>query len=288
VSFTEAMGERRPVGFLVSVDYDSKPNTRYYGIGNETPATHLSYFQLESSAAEAALLLGASPLRQVRILGGYSSTSVRRGAHGAPLLEDVFAPADAPFEHGTTRELWYGVAADLAALDDARDPSLGVHGRVDLRRAAGVRPSDPDYDQWRLEARAYLPVFAKRRVIALRGVYDGVGARGGLATVLPFYDLAQSGDAARFAGYDAERFRDRQLLHARIEYRWEILHQLSALALYDLGEVAPRTGLFTLGGAHESHGGGLRVGMSDVATLRLEVAKSVEGLHAVLVLGGDF
>ena len=287
-SFSEAIGERRPVGFRLSADYESKSNTRYYGIGNETPLTNLSYFLLESSTAEAVLLLGGSPLRQLRIIGGYSSTTVRRGAHGTPLLEDMFAPADAPFEHGTTRELWYGMAADLAALDDGRDPSRGVHGRVDLRRAAALRTSDPGFYQWRLEGRAYLPVFAKRRVVAVRGVYAGVDPTGGPTAFLPFYDLALSEDASRFAGYDSERFRDRQLIHARVEYRWEVIHRMSALALYDLGEVAPRTGSFSLRVAHTSYGGGLRFGMSDEATLRLEVAKSVEGLHAVLVLGGDF
>jgi hypothetical protein len=288
VHFSEAIGDRRPVGFRLRGDYDSKPNRRYYGIGNETPVTNLSYYLLESTNAQAALLLGASPLRQLRIVGGYSSMSPRRGSHGTPLLEDVFAPVSVPFEHRTTQELWYGVTADLAALDDGRDPSRGVHGRVDLRRAAGLRTSDPDYDQWRLEGRAYFPVFAKRRVIAVRGVYAGVDPRGGTSASLPFYRLAQSDGASRFAGYTSERFRDRQLMLVRIEYRWAILYRMSALALYELDEVAPRTGSFRLSGAHKAYGGGLRLGLSDEATLRFEVAKSVEGLHAVLALGGDF
>ena len=287
VHFSEAIGDRRPVGFRLRADYDSKPNRRYYGIGNDTRKPDLSYYLLESTNSEAALLLGASPLRQLRIAGGYSSMSPRRGPHAAPRLEDVFAPASVPFEHRSTQELWYGVAADLAALDDGRDPSRGVHGRADLRRAAGLRAGDPDYDQWRLETRAYLPVFAKRRVIAVRGVYAGIEPRGATA-LLPFYRLAQSDGASRFAGYASERFRDRQLMLGRIEYRWAILYRMSALALYELSEVAPRAGSFGLRGAHRSCGGGLRLGLNDAATLRLEVAKSAEGLQAVLALGGDF
>ena len=287
LGFSETIGDRRPVGFRLSADYDSKPSWRYYGIGNETPRANLSYFLLESTDAEAALLLGGAPLRQLRIVGGYSSVSPRRGAHATPLLEDVFAPGSVPYEHQTTQHLWYGVTADLAALDDGRDPSRGVHGRVELRRAAGLRSSDPDYDQWRLEARAYLPVFAKRRVIAVRGVYAGVDPAG-TATTLPFYDLPQSEGASRFAGYTSERFRDRQLMLARIEYRWAILYRMSALALCEMGEVAPRTGSFRLGGTHRSYGGGLRLGLSDEATLRCEAAKSVEGLHASVALGSDF
>lgn len=288
LQFSEAIGDRRPVGFRLRADYDYKPDRRYYGIGNDTPETDLSYFLLATTQVDAALHLGASPLRQLRIVGGYSRMSPGRGYQGQPLLEDVFTVAHAPYLHQMTQEIWYGVTGDLAALDDGRDPSLGVHGRVDLRRAAGLRSGDADYYQWRVEGRAYLPVFAKRRVLAVRGVYAGIDPRGGAATILPFYRLAQSEGTSHFAGYPSGRFRDRQLVVARIEYRWAILYRMSALVLYELGEVAPRTGSFSLRGTHESHGGGLRLGLSDEATLRLELAKGAEGLHAVLALGSDF
>ena len=288
VRLAEVIGDRRPVGLRLRGDYDYKPNRRYFGIGNESREADLSYFLSANANAEAAVLLGASPLRQLRIGGGYSSMSPGRGYVGRPLLEAVFSPTSAPFAGRTTQELWYGVNADLAALDDDRDPSLGVHGRVDLRRVAGVRSSDPDYSQWRVEGRGYLPVFAKRRVIAVRGVYAGVEPSGGASTIMPFYRLPLSDGTTGFAGYAGERFRDRQLLLARIEYRWVILHRISALALYELGEVAPRLGSFTLSAAHRSVGGGLRLGLNDEATARLEVAKGSEGFQAILALGGDF
>jgi outer membrane protein assembly factor BamA len=288
VRFSEVIGDRRPVGFHLRADYDYKPNRRYYGIGNNTPETDLSYFLLETTNAEAALLVGASPSRQLRFVGGYSRMSPRRGYKGRPLLEDVFAPAGVPYEHRATQEFLYGVVGNFAALDDGRDPSRGVHGRVEARRATGVRSGDPDYDQWRAEARAYVPVFAKRRVIAVRGVYSGVEPRGSATTTMPFYRLPQSEGTSHFAGYISERFRDRQLMLARIEYRWGILYRLSVLGLYEIGEVAPRIGAFRLSDTHASYGGGLRLGLSDEATLRFELANSVEGLHAVFVLGSDF
>ena len=287
VNLSETIGDRRPVGFLLHADYDHKPNSRFYGIGNSASETDLSHFLLEQTSADAALLLSASPLRQFRIVAGFSSMSPGRGYNGEPLLEDVF-PTGAPYEQQTTKELWYGFTADFAALDDERNPSRGAHGRLDLRRAAGLRSSDPDYYQWRVECRAYVPVFAKRRVIAVRGVFAGVDPDGGDATVMPYYRLAQSTCASRFAGYSSERFRDRQLMLGRIEYRWEILHRLSALALYELGEVAPSTGSFTLREAHQSIGGGLRLGVSDEGTMRIELAKGTEGLQAVFALGSDF
>ena len=286
-SFSQTIGERRPVGFRLGVDYDYKPNRRYYGIGNNTVATNLSYFLLSSTRAEASLLFGATPLQQLRLGGGYLRMSPGSGYHGEPLLEDTFTPASVPYQDQTTQALWYGVAGALAALDNARDPSLGIQGLLDVRKATGLEATDPDYYQWRLEGRAYAPLLAKRRVIAVRAVYAGVEPAAG-TTTLPFYTLPDSRGLSRFAGYATDRFRDRQLMIARVEYRWPLLSRVNVLALYEVGEVAPTAGAFTLRDAHQSYGGGMRVGLSDESALRFELATSVEGLHAFVGLGSDF
>ncbi len=283
---TEVIHDRRPVAFRLGATYDFKPNRHFFGIGNETPKSDLSYYLLESTNAKAALLLGRSRLRQLRLVGGFSSMGPRRGYRSKPLLETVF-PTGVPFEHVATKELLYGVSGDFAALDDTRDPSLGIHARVELTHAAGLRARDPDYNQWLFEGRAYVPVFAKRRVIALRGVYTGVDPTGS-TTTLPYYRLANSDGPFRFAGYPGERFRDRQLVLGHVEYRWTIVQRVSALALYELGAVAPGPSAFALSTMHHSYGGGLRLGMSEGSAARLEIGKSDEGLEVNLQLGSDF
>lgn len=285
VKFSGTTRDRRPVGARLSVVYDRKPDHKYFGIGNDAPKTDLSYFLLESTDLRALLLLGASPLRQLRLIGGYSSMGPRRGYHRTPLLEDVF-PAGVPYERTATQEYVYGLAGDFATLDDVKDPSLGVHGRFELIHGAGPRDRDPDYNQWRLEGRAYVPVFAKRRVIALRLVYAGIDPTG--ASTVPFYRLMSTAKTLRFAGYATDRFRDRQLAIARGEYRWTLVQRVSAVALYELGAVAPDASAFTLSSAHVSYGGGLRLGLREGAAARVEAAKSVEGLEVTLELGSDF
>jgi hypothetical protein len=287
VRLTETIGYRRPYGLRLRVNYDLKPNRRYYGIGNDTPDSNHSYYELESTLPEVAILVGASPLRQFRVGGGYSLLTPRRASHGTPPIEDRFDPGTVPFQGDPTADLWYGIGGDYARLDDDRAPSLGIHGRVDLRRAMGVSSSDPDYYQWHTEGRAYLPVFAKRRVLAFRGVYAGIEPAGS-TTTLPFYRLTQSAREFQFAAYPAGRFRDRQLMIARVEYRWVILHDLYALALFERAEVAPRVGEFRWGEGHDTVGGGLRLGRSDEAALRIEIGKGSEGLHAILDLQSDF
>ncbi len=286
--FSEVFGDERPVGFRLGASYDNKPNRRYYGIGNDTPEANLSYFLLETTTAEAALLFGASARRQVRLVGGYSSMSPGSGHHGSPLLEDVFQLSGVPYATQTTQELWYGLTSDFSRLDNTRDPSHGFDGRLDLRRAVGMRTSDPDYYQWRAEVRAYAPLFARRRVIALRTVYSGVAPVNGTATTMPFYRLPESRGSTHFAGYSSDRYRDQQLMLARVEYRWPLVHVVDAVALYELGEVAPSAGAFTLRAAHASFGGGLRAGISDETTFRFELASSDEGLHAYFGVGTEF
>ena len=75
---------------------------------------------------------------------------------------------------------------------------------------------------------------------------------------------------------------------ARIEYRWEVLYRMSAIALLEGGEVAPGRASFRLDDAHTAYGGGLRLGLSGQSTLRCEVAKGDEGLRTTLAIGGDF
>jgi len=284
---TEVIGDRRRVGFRLRADYDYKPDLRFYGIGNGTPSSDRSIFLMEKTTGEAALLFGSSPLRQLRLVGGYSAMTPLRGYKGTPRLEEIFPPGTLPFEHESTHELLYGVTGDFAALDNELDPSIGVHGRGEWRRASGVRGSDPDFNQWLLEGRAYAPVFAKRRVIALRGVYAGIEPTGA-TTALPFYRLVESDGPLRFAGYPSHRFRDQQLLLGRIEYRWELWRSIRAVALYELGEVAPEASAFTARAARWAYGGGLRYGLSEGAALRLEAAKSAEGIQATLTMRSAF
>jgi len=274
----------RPIGFILHGDYDYKPDRKFYGIGNDSKAEDKSYYLLENTRVEAGLLLGKFPLRQLRVVAGISSLSPRRGANTSPHLGEVFDEAEVPFAVAETQELLAGITADYAWLNDDRDPSLGVHGRTEMRHYFGSGDGDPDYHQWLFEGRGYVPVFASRRVIAVRGVYAGVEPTED-ADVMPFYRLTTSEGSYRFAGFPSQRFRDRQLVLGRIEYRWAIWRRLNATALYEIGEVALNWDHFQARDVHISYGGGLRLNLSPISAFRLDIAHSVEGLNVVLRFG---
>jgi hypothetical protein len=278
----------RPLGFFLRAEYDYKPNRRFFGIGNDAPESNKSYYLLENSSIETGILLGKSPLKQLRLVTGLSSISPRRGSDRSPLLAEVFDEADVPYAHAETQVFVTGFTGDYAWVDYYRDPTLGLHGRMELKHAHGRGQGDPNYNQWMFEGRGYVPVFHKRRVLALRGVYTGVEPIEKVPHAMPFYRLAISDGPYRFVGFASQRFRDRQLMLGRIEYRWAIWKRLNAVALYEVGEVAPNWHRFTADALHTSYGGGLRLGISAISVLRLDVAKSDEGVNAVLRLGSGF
>lgn len=291
IALTGTVADRQPLSFRLRGRYDLKPNRRFYGIGNGTTESDLAYHRLEDISAEAGLLFGTSPIRQVRIVAGYSSMTSKRGWNGDPLLGDVFTPVEAPGYEESSREFLYGVTGDLALLNDEVRPSFGIHAKAELRRAMGLRQVDPEYDQWLFEGRGYLPVFAHRRVIAVRALWAGVRPHDD-SPEIPFYRLANNQGLLKFAGYPGFRFHDQQLALARAEYRWELWNRrqwsLSALAFHEIGQVAPNSSAFTWDRRHKAYGGGFRLGLSDASNARLELAKADEGLHLTLHIGNTF
>jgi hypothetical protein len=268
--------------------YDYRPNRRFYGIGNFSNSDE-TYFLRRTDLASGYVFAGKNHLRRVRVTAGVSDIDIGPGYNGTAGSKrsiDVFSPVDVPFLTTGSRLWWYGASANLAVLDDSLGPSRGLHFRPDVKRYRSTDDSGLRYDQWRLEARGYLPVFAKRRVLAGRLVYEGVDRKGGSAP-LPFYRLPESSDADRFAGYHSGRFRDQRLALGTAEYRWEIMPPIWAVLFGELGAVASETSSLTLRGAHPSLGGGLRAKIG-TQVARLDIARGHEGIVIRADLGVDF
>lgn len=278
-----------PAGVEVYGAYDYRPNRRFYGLGNETTPEGKTIYLRRENIGEGSVFVGKNPYRRIRGVVSISDVNVGPGYRDAPRAQDVYDPGQVPFLTEGSRVFSYGAGGDLALLDDLEQPSLGVHVRGETRRFDSIDRHDLHYVSWYAESRAYVPVFASRRVIALRYVYEGVDPRSG-SDPIPFYRLPTSGDEARFAAFRSNRFLDRQLMLGHAEYRWIILPQYNIWAhvMGQLGSVAPEREAFTLRNAHRSIGGGLRARLGAATTARLEIAAGDEGTRIYLDLKGDF
>ena len=273
--------------FNLEAAYNYRPNYKYYGIGNFSHKSDRSIYLQEEGHVDASLRLGVRADRRVRAFVGYSGESTRRGYNDGPSAFDLFTPGDTPFLGHRSQVVSYGLGGDLAAVDDLRNPTRGAHARAEVREVKGVDDTHIEYRQWHLEARGYLPVFSRRRVLAASLLDRQVDGGNGSPQV-PFYRLPESANETRFLAYSSHRFRDRHLVIAQAEYRWEVWNRVWGVALAQLGEVASRADRLRMADVHESYGGGFHVGLSETSTARLEVAKGSEGLAVNLEVGGDF
>jgi len=276
------------VGFLGAYRY--RPNQRFYGIGNESQRADQSVFLDDEKRGEVSAWLGKKPYRRVRALVAISDVSIGGGYHtqGKPLAENVFSPAEVPFLTEGSTVAAYGVAGELAVVNSMEAPARGFDLLADARQVHSTDGKNLDYQSWRGEARGYLPVFALRRVIAARLVYEGVNPADGSAPI-PFYRLSEATGSDRFSGYASHRFRDNQLLLVHGEYRWIIWGQnVWALLLADAGEVKPTASDFSWADRHSSAGLGFLGRLSPTTLGRLEFAHGTEGWQVNLDFKAGF
>jgi hypothetical protein len=293
IRFHAAVTERRmPLGIDVNAAYDYLPNRRFYGMGNDAPYTKTIFLRRENSGG-LGVRYGADPYRRVYGVLGISDINVGPGYTGGlgstsvPRAQDVFGPGEVPGLETNTKVIGYGAGGDLAAVDSRTDPALGVHLRGRVLRNQSIDSHNLDYFDWVGEARAYMPVFAKRRVIALRYVYKGVDPVGD-SEEIPFYRMPTSANEVRFSGFRGNRFVDHQLMLAHAEYRWIAWRRVWADIFLQYGEVAPYAQAFKGTEAHRSIGGGLRTRLSASTSARLEIGHSNEDTIVYLDLKGDF
>jgi hypothetical protein len=275
------------LGLQLEGRYWFRPTERFYGLGNETSRFDRSIYLDEAGRAEAILRVGRSWTNNLHLIVSYLENSARVGYNDGPGVLDVFTEAEAEQLFGSNRLFGLGIGAELEKVNDMRDPSAGVHGIAEVRHYKSTDGEGLDFREWHVEGRAYVPVFARRRVLAFRAVHENVDPMDNTAEIPVSLMPDPTGDL-RFRGYRSHRFRDRHLIFGQVEYRWLVWRRLWALGLAQVGEVANDSRRIRIADVHESYGGGLRYAFDEETTGRLEVAKGSEGIYVYLTLKGTF
>jgi hypothetical protein len=279
-----------PHGLRLAALYNLKPNRKFYGVGNSTSLADKSIWLQEETRVVALYHLGMPVRHELRVYGSYSQVSARSGFNGppgVPSAEEVFTPEQVPFLQRGSHVYSFGAAADLGHLDELRTPRRGVAARLSAEQFKAADSSELDYRRFHAEARAYVPVFADRRVLALRALHDWVDQAAGSPDP-PYYRLPETNDDLRFNGYVTHRFTDKHLVMAEAEYRWLLSNKLFALINASAGEVASSSQQLRLDQRHQAFGLGLRYGYSDRFCARMDVAKGSEGVAFYLNLEDSF
>lgn len=261
-------GDRMELGVEAS-DWHN-PQEDFFGLGPASSEGDRVSFLFDRRELQARAVAKPIPGLQAGVRFGRMHVSVGAGTDPRfPSIERRFRDADAP---GLARQPDFSYG-DLFALMDRRDqpgnPRAGGYYGVAWRQY-----SDGGFDRYGFrvldaDVQHFLPIFDKKRVIALRGRLMTTTADAGQIT--PFYFRPTVGGSDSLRSARDFRFRDNNALAINLEYRWEAFSGLDMALFADGAQVAARVADLDLGDLEHAYGIGFRFNTHRSVFLRLDV-----------------
>lgn len=284
---TPAPQSLRGFELQLATRYRLRPEEDFFGIGPQSHRDQRSSYDLQERGVD---LTASYRLRERVRLGielDYSSTRVFRGKDPRfPTTQAVFGPQNLPGLAKGAALLSSSIFAELDARDVPGNPHAGAYLRAQATSTDSVSRGDFGFVNFLVDARGYVPLGTKRRVLALRLLGNFNDPKGG--SDIPFFRLARLGDSHTLRGYDSFRFHGRNALVSSIEYRYDLVQGISAVAFTDFGQVFNRRSEFNRDNLHATWGGGIQIGSKKSIALRILYGRSGEGARIFFSFGPTF
>jgi hypothetical protein len=269
-------------GFLyLESFYRDFPTEEFFGIGPHSSIDERSDYRLTESRFD---IKGGYPLARwlaFQTSMGYADTDIRDGTGDFPDTGDLFDETSAPGieDPGAYFDIDSGVY-----LAWAGDPNLpAVELGLQYTRFKEIEVDKFRFDRYSFDMRGHLPLFSRQRTVAVR--LHGSSDRPDEGSEVPFYLLKTLGGHDALRGYRDFRFRDRNLFHFSVEYRWEAVPALELALFYDKGKVFPHPSGFNFDNMKESYGFGIRAKSWRRVLFRAEIGRSEEDTLVFVSLG---
>ncbi len=250
----------------------------YYGPGPESRKTGRSDYRLERTDVEIRPAL--RPIRHLRVglLGGFIANNVGSGTASQYIsTEKQFDPSVTP---GILQQTNYLQGGGFVDYDWRNDPAYPLSGGQ--YKAEYAKLSDRDvglYSFYRvnLDAREYIPLFHRKRVIALHGATWLTDTN--RTQQVPFYMQPTLGGPDTLRGFEPFRFYDDNAVLIQGEYRWEASTILDLALFADGGKVFHDWDQWNLHKIEGDFGFGLRFKTQSRLALRIDTGFSHEGFQ---------
>jgi hypothetical protein len=236
----------------------------------------------------AGALLNVRPTRGLLFVGGgleISEWDQDSGSGSAPSVEEVYSPGTLP---GLGASVTYLQSQASVGLDWRTAPgytrtggyvAVTGHDFNDLDDQYGFQRVDYDVIQ-------HVPIGRDTWVLSLRGRVETTFVGDG--DTIPFFMLPALGGGSTLRGFSSWRFRDRHSLLLSAEWRVLVNRFLDTAVFYDTGKVTSRTSDLDFDGLKSNYGFGFRFHGPLATPLRVELAKSNEGLVLVFSAHAPF
>jgi Omp85 superfamily domain len=274
---------RRQVRVTVLGGWREATEVGFYGVGNGSAEESRANYGFEQPYLSTTV--DARPGRSLLVLGGgleLTQWKQTPGSGSAPSIESIYSPETLP---GVTAKPAYVHSQAMAGIDWRTSPgytrrggfySVTLHDFADSDGQYGFTRTDYDVVQ-------HLPVLREAWVLSFHGRMETTSLKGDQQ--IPFFMLPSLGGGSTLRGFSSWRFRDRHTLLLQAEWRVIANRFLDMAIFYDTGKVAATRSDLNLDSLKSDYGLGFRLHGPLATPLRVELAKSNEGL--VIVFGSS-
>jgi len=258
----------------------------FYGLGTETSADDRVNYGFNQVYGQG--LVEVRPRDSFVVLrGGVEASQWEQipGTGTHPSIETVYSPSSLT---GLESTITYIHSQAMAAIDTRPAPGYARRGGFygvtfrDFTDTGG----DFGFKQIDYDAIQHIPVLRESWVLALHAGVSTTGTKTGQQ--IPFFMLPSAGGGSSLRGYNSWRFRDRNSLLLQAEWRVVVNRFLDTALFYDAGKVTAHTRDLDLNDLKDDYGLGFRFHSPLATPLRIDFAKSGEGLSIVFSSSASF
>ncbi len=258
----------------------------FYGTGMATSKDDRLNYEFQQPYASA--LLTILPTRRAFLLRGGVEVSQwkQEPGHGSfPSVETVYTPDTLP---GLGASPTYVHSQGTVGFDWRPSPGYSrrggfygvtAHDYTDNDKAFGFQQVD-------YEAIQHIPILREAWVLSFHGLVETAFNKSNQQ--IPFFMLPAIGGGSSLRGFTSWRFRDQNSLLLQAEWRIMVNRFLDTALFYDAGKVTARTSDLDFDHLKSDFGFGVRFHGPIATPLRVELAKSNEGLQLVFSASAAF
>jgi hypothetical protein len=262
--------------------WQDAPALPFHGLGSDSPKARTKYSETKTEVS------GEAAFRPMRLFRVGAGVGFERFDTGIASDDNSSLFSGVP---GVGAEPQYVHGRASAAIDSRAGPGYSRSGSLLGATLHAYHQQDDDptshgergpYSFQRLDgvAEQYVPVLHGNWVLCL-GLRASTTSVGSGHTV-PFFLMPDLGGGSDLRGYSSYRFRDRHSILLTAEYRWYAQEYLDGAIFYDAGKTVPDRRALDFTGLKSSVGAGIRFHTPQSTVLRIELARSREGLRLIL------
>lgn len=262
--------------------YRFHPQEDFYGLGFSSERADRVNFRFRAPGFEGRLMAKPARWFNAGVRLGWMAVEVGKGTDDRyPSIEQRFTNASAPGLAAQPDFAYTDLFTTLDTRDQPGNAREGSYLGVLWRRHSDLDLDRYSFDQVDVDAQQFLPIFDKKRVVAVRVQLLTTSA--GDRQEVPFYFQPTLGGSTSLRSASDYRFRGRNVLAMNLEYRWEAFSGLDMALFSDFGTVAARLSELEFADVRGAYGIGLRFNTHKVVFLRLDVAGGgSEGIRVFL------